>query len=115
VRLGGGIFKRSSRYFEVQKDETSQPIFGEALAFYEVAATNDLLVVYHPPHNPQKILKRWRGTWSDDIHVLEVTQISGLVGIWCFNSRSYVLRKHPGLGLLSQEECGIEEDKGEDE
>src|ERR1700721_120987 len=73
----GGIFKRSSRYFEVQRDETSQPVFGEALAFYKVVATNDLLVVFHPLHNPQKILKRWRGKWSDDIHVLEVTKISG--------------------------------------
>jgi hypothetical protein len=95
-------------FYQAQKSGTLVPIFGEALAFYEVISTNQWLVVYHPLCNVQKVLNRWRGTWSHDIEVLEVSEIQGLIGIWGFNSRIWVIRKHPGLSLLSQEEYGIQ-------
>ena len=74
VSLLGGITLRSllienqagstrhARYFEAyRKSETSQPIFGEALAFYEVVQTHDLLIVYHLLANAHQVLRRWRG------------------------------------------------------
>ena len=53
---------RHVHYFEAyRKPETSQPIFGEALAFYEVVQTHDLLIVYHLLANAHQLLRRWRG------------------------------------------------------
>ena len=50
---------RSACYFKAYREpETSQPIFGEALAFYQVAQTNDLLVVYHPLVDAHQVLRR---------------------------------------------------------
>ena len=77
--------------------------------------TQQLLVVYNPLHECQQVLKKWRGTWKDTIEVLEVSQIQSIVGIWSGGQWVYVLRKHPGLNLLSDEECGvIGEDEEED-
>jgi hypothetical protein len=114
---------RTSRYFEAQLEqgqqqrdqslgetelevERSKPIFGEALAFY-TAGTNLSLVVYHPLIARQKLFGRWYGTWSSEVFVLETSAIVGLIGIWTYNNHVHILRKHPGLTLLTQEECGI--------
>jgi uncharacterized short protein YbdD (DUF466 family) len=40
--------------------------------------------------------------------VLETAAIVGLIGIWTYNNHVHILRKHPGLTLLTQEECGID-------
>src|ERR1700728_1698587 len=43
----GEIPSRSARYFEAQEDG-GKPVFGEALAFFEVLGGKKLLAVYHP-------------------------------------------------------------------
>ena len=42
--------------------------------------------------------------------VLKVSSIQSLVGIWVgvLSKEVYILRKHPGLQLLTQEERGLE-------
>ena len=112
----------SSRYFEAHArqlkgnsmDETEleveqlKPIFGEALAFYTIAETNISLVVYHPLIECCKLFGKWYGKWSSSVYVLETSAIVGLIGIWTYNDHVHILRRHPGLTLLTLEECGIE-------
>jgi len=110
----GKVPSRSAQYFEA---ETSggKPVFGEALTFFEVLETKQLLAVYHPVSNCQQVLKKWRDIWSDKIEVLPASAIHSLVAIWFYEPRVYILRKHPGLNLLSEEESGKEvEDTGEE-
>jgi hypothetical protein len=113
---------RTSRYFEARPkqlprdqpsmDETelevekNKPIFGEAIAFYTVA--NLSLVVYHPLIERCKLFGRWYGKWSTSVYVLETSAIVGLIGIWTYNDHVHILRKHPGLTLLTPDECGID-------
>ena len=47
--------------------------------------------------------------------MLAVSAIHSLVGIWSYESRVYILRKHPGLNLLSEEESGIKMAADEEE
>jgi hypothetical protein len=111
----------TSRYFEAQlnqprdqycMDETeleverTKPIFGEAIAFYTVASLS--LVVYHPLIECCKLFGRWFGEWSKTIYVLETSARVGLIGIWTYNNHVHILRKHPGLTLLTLDECGID-------
>ena len=105
----------SARYFEGERRGDGRPTFGEALAFIEVQKTKQLLVVYSPVINCQQVLKKWRGVWSDKIEVLPASTIHSIVGIWPYESRVYILRKHPGLSLLSEEECGKEQEEVEKE
>ena len=50
--------------------------------------------------------------WNlDKMEVLSASAIHSIVGIWYYNSRVYILRKHPKLELLSEEECGNEQEK----
>ena len=114
---------RTSRYFEAQLklvlqprdksiDETElevekiKPIFGEALAFYTVAET-ETLVLYHPLIEHQKLFRRWYGKWLSTVYVLNTSAIVGLIRIWTYNDHVHILRRHPGLTLLSLDECGI--------
>jgi hypothetical protein len=116
---------RTSRYFEAQlrhvtqprdqsNDETelemenTKPIFGEALAFYTVAEPELSLVVYHPLIEHHKLYGRWYGKWSSSVYVLETSAIVSLIGIWAYNDHVHILRRHPGLNLLTSEECGID-------
>ena len=105
----GHKHSRSARYFESEEilDGKTRPIFGEALAFYEVIQTTQLLVVYHSLINLTPLLGIWRGTWSKDIKVLPVNQIFDVIGIWSYNSNVYPLRKHAALSLLNPEESEI--------
>ena len=96
---------RSARYFEAQKDGLAEPVFGEALAFFEVEETHQLLVVYYAVGDCHQILRRWRGTWKKEVDVMPVSAIHSVIGIWSSENRVYILRKHPGLGLLSAEEA----------
>jgi hypothetical protein len=49
---------RSSRYFEAAVDGTNtQPIVGEALAFFQITNTQQLIVAYHPLVHMQQVLK----------------------------------------------------------
>jgi len=49
--------------------------------------------------------------------VANVVDILNIVGIWTAPSetsgRTYILRKHPGLAMLSKEEAGISAPDGE--
>jgi hypothetical protein len=92
-------------------------LFGEALAFYELSKSKQLLVVYNPLYKCQQVLKKWRGMWENTIKVLEVAAIHSIVGIWPAHEWVYVLRKHPGLNILNKEESGIsgQEDEEEEE
>ena len=118
---------RASRYFEAQlrhvpqptdqsKDvtelevENTKPIFGEALAFYtvQVAGADHSLVVYSPLIERHKLHGRWWGKWSSSVFVLETSAIVSLIGIWTYGDHVHILRKHPGLNLLTSDESGIE-------
>ena len=105
---------RSARYFEADS-RNGKPVFGEALAFFQVLETKQLLAVYHPVGDCKQVLKKWRGVWSEKIEVVAVSDIHSLVGIWSYESRVYVLRKHPGLNLLNEEESGREMANTEEE
>ena len=115
---------RTSRYFEAHpkglqpRDQQHQPIhdteieveefkpiFGEALAFYTTQTAS--FVVYHPLIERCKLFGRWYGKWSPLLYVLETSDIVSLVGIWTYNDHVHILRKHPGLTLLTQDERGI--------
>lgn len=91
----------------------SIPEFGEALAFYtidEMPDTNaELLIVYRPLTDLQQALKQqWYGVWGAHIAIARVASIQAIVGIWkgIRTKQIYVLRKHPGLSLLSEMERG---------
>jgi hypothetical protein len=86
--------------------EKTKPIFGEVIAFYSVA--NLSLVVYHPLIERCKLFGRWYGQWSTTVYVLETSAMVGLVGIWTYNDHVHILWKHPGLTLLTPDECGID-------
>ena len=121
---------RSSRYFEAHllrkvlqsrdqsldqsidetelEVETTIPVFGEALAFYTVAETKNSLVAYHPLIKHQRLFGRWYGEWSPMVDVLETSAIVSLIGIWTLNDHVHILRRHPGLTILTPDECGID-------
>ena len=111
----GKVPSRSARYFEAQRSGDTKPVFGEALAFFEKPETGQLVVIYYPLSNCEQVLKKWRGVWSDKIEVLPASTIHSIVGIWPYEPRVYILRKHPGLNLLSEEECGKEQEEVEEE
>ena len=57
------------------------------------------------------------GKWEEETMLaLDAKDIISLVGIWVGKKSVWILRKHPGLAMLTPEECGIEDsDGGEDE
>jgi hypothetical protein len=101
---------RSARYFEAENSNGLMPVFGEALAFFELLDKNQLLVVYNPLNQCQQVLKKWRGVWSNTMKVLPVSKIQRIVGIWPAMTWIYILWKHPGLDWLSEEESAREPD-----
>ena len=115
------LTSRTSRYFEAQEGlqpyqsddvtelevENTKPIFGEALAFYTIVGTDLSFVVYHSLIERQKQFGRWYGKWAPTLYVLETSAIVGLIGIWTYNNNVHILRRHPGLTLLTPEESGI--------
>jgi hypothetical protein len=104
----------SSRYFEANRGiGAKRPTFGEALAFYSVPEYDLFLVVYHAVVDKFGVVGRWCGKWSEEIRVMETSRINNLIGIWEYDSRVHILRRHPGLDMLSTEECGFEEKEDE--
>jgi hypothetical protein len=115
---------RASRYFEAKgtqprdqpigstevEVEMVKPIFGEALAFYtaQYAEADYSLVVYCPLIELQLLYGRWYGRWSFSVYVLETSAIVSLIGIWTYKDNVHVLRRHPGLALLTSDESGID-------
>jgi len=92
-----------------------EPVFGEALGFFEVVETQQLLVVYHPLVQLQQVFKKWRGIWSKEIHVLPAATLCSVIGVWQQFARAYVLRKHPGMAMLSAEGCGKDTNDDDDD
>jgi hypothetical protein len=87
-------------------------IFGKALAFYELKVDEKqvIIVVYNALSDVTRPLRQIRGKWEEKISVLEIEFIQDIVGIWTspkMAERVYMLRKHPGLEMLSDIECGI--------
>jgi len=91
------------------------PVFGEALAFFELLGKKQLLVVYNPLIQCNQVLNKWRGVWSNTVKVLPVSIIQSVVGIWPAKTWIYILRKHPSLAWLMEEESGREPDAGAEE
>ncbi|KAI0062672.1 hypothetical protein BV25DRAFT_1803365 [Artomyces pyxidatus] len=107
---------RSARYFEARLDDPkADPVFGEALAFYEVVEKQEVYVVYHQLVEVDIVFGiQWRGQWSDQISILPCSKIYSLIGIWC-GKKVYILRKHPGLDLLSSTDKQGDGDDNDDE
>jgi len=104
-----GKASRSSRHFEAHKRLARMPTFGEALAFYSVPQYNLFLMIYYPLVDRFGVLGRWGGKWSRDMMVMETSKLINLVGIWEYQGRVHILRRHPGLDMMNPEECGLEE------
>lgn len=124
--------KRSTRFFEVcgsschintisntsrwvfcqakpsTDSESIMPLFGEAMAFYEVLSTGQAYVVYRPITGLLMVLRRWQGTWANQFRVLQVDFICAIIGIWQHEEHVHILRKHPGLySLVNAEDKGM--------
>ena len=100
--------KWSFRYFEAEWDG---PFFGEALAFYHLPDHDINLVVCYLLEETANMLGRWCGVWSQDCMVFETSCLTKLVGIWVWESKVHILRKHAGLEMLNVEEQSIEEEE----
>ncbi|KAI0037490.1 hypothetical protein FA95DRAFT_1506916 [Auriscalpium vulgare] len=98
---------RSSKFFEATEEGSTIPIFGRAVAFFEVLETAQKLVVFYPMINLKQSFNRWKGNWSPTIQVCSVSQIRHMVGVIQYEDRVHILRKHPGLSMLTPEELGI--------
>lgn len=96
----------------------ANPLFGEALAFYEIPGPQaELLVVYRPLVDLCQNLRQWKGIWGAQVVTARVSSVQGLVGVWrgIRTKNIHILRKHPGLELLSNMERGNgAEDAGEE-
>ena len=100
-------------------------MFGEVISFYAITNTDNETVevaVYRPLVDVCQPLKTViQGRWPSasakvKIAAIEVESIHTVVGIWAPQSGNiYILRKHPGLLMLTPLECGIQEDTEQDE
>lgn len=86
------------------------PAFGEAMAFYTVTGTAEVYVVYRPIIELHTLLKRWQGKWSTDLRAMPATVIQAIVGVWNYEGRVHILRKHPSLTCLSESEREVSND-----
>lgn len=68
-----------------------------------------------PIVNVQEVLGVLRGNFSSDIHILPVSALQNIIGIWVSGEKVYILRKHPGLDMLNMEECGQSANNEEEE
>lgn len=70
-------------------------------------------MAYTPLEEVKIVLGYPRGKWNTNIvKVANISDITSIVAVWEADSETsrniYILRKHPGLALLQDEECGIE-------
>ena len=79
-------------------------------------ASSHELVVYWKLEKLERILNIPRGVWNRHTPmVANVVDILNIVGIWTVpetSGHTYILRKHPGLAMLSKEESGISASDG---
>ena len=104
----GKVPSQSAQYFEAKSSDGKIPVFGEAVAFFELLGKKQLLVVYNPLHQCQQRLRKWRGIWLNTVKVLPVSAIQCIVGVWPAKTWIYILRKHPGLDWLADDESARE-------
>ena len=110
-----GQSSRQYKWFEALQtlqDSRHNIVFGEVLAFYKLTQHENPLkiAVFHPLSDIKKSLNVIYGKWATQILAIKVDDIVDIIGIWAAPKceRVYVLRKHPGLELLTSEECGQE-------
>ncbi|KAJ8514956.1 hypothetical protein ONZ45_g7563 [Pleurotus djamor] len=98
---------RSSRYFEGIVDGRS--VFGEAIVFYLVRSTKQILVVCREIKKVELVMDIWlRGSFSLDLSVYDAAMISpSLIGIWQYGERVYIIRKHAAQALLTAADSAI--------
>ena len=90
------------------------------MSFYEVVCneTDSILrlVVFRQLQQVEKELCTLRGVWSEngfgELGVFPISRIVDIVGIWESDKSSwvYILRKHPGLDILTPEERELLDD-----
>lgn len=105
----------SHRFLQIDDSSgDTNPLFGEALAFYTVSGMlgdqTEIMVVYRPIVNVHQVLRQWQGIWGAQIVTARVSSIQAIVGIWTGvrTKQIHIIRKHPGLNLLSNIERGNE-------
>ncbi|PPQ98490.1 hypothetical protein CVT26_013891 [Gymnopilus dilepis] len=115
--------RRRSEWFEgihstassvVSNKSPGTLFFGNAHAFYRIKTATDLhcLVVFTVLQEDIEVLEFHCGKWKkDSLEVADVKEIQALVGIWkgVKTKKIYILRKHPALAMLNEEERGIDE------
>jgi hypothetical protein len=90
------------------------------LAFYElkIDEKQTIMVAYNALSNVTRALGQIRGQWEEKISVMDIEFIQDIVGIWASPKKAervYMLRKHPGLEMLTSFECGKEYEEEENE
>ena len=101
-------------------------MFGEVLSFYSITNSDNETVevaVYRPLIDVCQPLKtviqgRWPGASAKvKVAAIDVERIHTVVGIWAApqSGNIYILRKHPGLLMLTPLERGVQEDTERDE
>jgi len=72
-----------------------------------------IFAIYKPLVKVRQTLNCLEGQWQEGTMLaLNASDIISLVGIWGGNNSVWILRKHPGLAMLTPEECGIEDSDG---
>ncbi|KAF6741381.1 hypothetical protein DFP72DRAFT_833862 [Ephemerocybe angulata] len=98
------------------RNQPVKRIYGEAIAFYsiELEAKPDNLIriaIYNPLKRVKHPLQcAVQGRWATDggLCAVACSSITDVVGIWgpANSDNIYILRKHPGLSFLTEEERG---------
>jgi hypothetical protein len=92
------------------------PLFREALAFYEIIDRTQYVMVYQPFAEVKHVLCSMQGKQSKNIEVLPLSSLCHLIGIFWVDvsEKVYILRKHSRLALLSEADEGMEIDEIDD-
>jgi len=100
---------------QAKNPQASTSIFGEALSFYQIELDQPcIFVIYKPLVKVRLTLNCLEGEWGEGIMLaLHASDIISLVGIWAGKDSLWILRKHPGLAMLTPEECASEGGEGE--
>ena len=89
-------------------------VYGWAQAFFRIedpkTSEKVFYIVFKKLEEVESIACTIRGqSWSAALHAMKVSSVLDIVGIWEYSKHIYMLRKHPGLAMLSKEEIEQEE------
>ncbi|TEB24831.1 hypothetical protein FA13DRAFT_1906043 [Coprinellus micaceus] len=126
THLGQGRNSEGKTSGTLQPTNQHKQMFGEVISFYAITNADNETVevaVYRPLVDVCQPLKTViQGRWPSasakvKIAAVEVESICTIVGIWAApqSENIYILRKHPGLLMLTPLERGIQEDTERDE